>query len=157
QGGGLAALGDPQGDVTIKAVKNIDIGAGISGAGITLSGQNVISTGTGAINGATVNISATGTVSGNISAVGAVSITGGVTVPSCRSVSPSTGLVTGAGYVASNAGSSKTSADTNLASQQMAQNGSLGGYGVSDSEGAGGPRQGVRIDVSSQPCKNQVT
>ncbi|HVN38737.1 MAG TPA: hypothetical protein VMW19_11280, partial [Myxococcota bacterium] len=157
EGGGLNASGDPKGDVTIKAVKDIDIGAGITGGNINLgAGGNITSSGSGAIAGSTVTLGAAGTITGNVSAVGAVTVTGGTVTGG--SMSSSTGLVTGAGSgVGSNAGGSKTSADTNLASQQMAQNGSLSGSGLGDAAGAGGPRQGVRIDVSSQPCKNRVT
>jgi len=153
EGGGIAA---PGGKVDIKARKNIDIGAGISGAGITLSaGQNITSSGSGGVSSTgSVSISAQ-SFTGSVSAVGAVSVSANVTAGS--SVSSSTGLVSGAGSVASNAGGTRSSADTNLASQQMAQSGSLSGTTLADAAGAGGPRQGVRIDVSSQPCKNRVT
>jgi filamentous hemagglutinin family protein len=152
-GAGIAASG---GNVELVAKKNIDIGAGITGAGITVkAGQNVIA-GTGSISSSgSVSINASGTISGNILATGAVSISGGATVAAGSNVSSTGGLVTGAGAVASNTGTGRTSAETSTAADEAAAGTLTGVSGLGQGNGGSSGRRVVIIDVSSRPCESE--
>lgn|GEM_PF-3946295 len=137
----------------IVAKKDIVIGAGITGAGITLSAGGSVQAGTGSLSSTGgVSITAGGTISGNIQAQGNISIGGG-TLSSTASVGSTGGLVTGSGAssVASNTGSGRESAANTLASNTADQATYTGGIGSGDASGVG-TRRVVLIDVSSREC-----
>ncbi|HTF36167.1 MAG TPA: filamentous hemagglutinin N-terminal domain-containing protein [Myxococcota bacterium] len=149
-GSGVFAEG---GAVIIVAKKDIVIGAGITGAGLTISAGGSVLAGSGALSSTGgISISAGQTISGNIQAQGSISIAGG-TLSSSASASSAGGLVTGAGAasVASNTGSGRASAENNLASSSLDRASFTGGVGNASGNGASG-RRVVLIDVSSQPC-----
>ncbi len=141
---------DASGKVTILAKKDIDLGAGITGAGVTLKAGGNIG-GSGAVTSSLgIDVSAGGNVSGLFAAgSGSLSVNAGST--SGLQGSSSGGLVTGAGANASNTGGSRTNAASSLASSEGTQLASAGGSGLGGDGNALGPRQ-VAIDVSSRPC-----
>jgi len=146
------------GTLDIVAKQDIVIGAGITGAGITLSaGQNISGNGTGALTSTSgLNITAGGTIGGSIQAQGNITIGGG-TLSSSANVGSAGGLVSGSGAssVASNTGSSRASAENTLASNAADRATYTGGIGSGDASGVGG-RRVVLIDVSSQECNKDL-
>lgn len=107
-GGGIYANG---GNIGLFAKQDIKIGAGITGAGITIdAGGSLVGGGTGGISGSNVNIDVGGSISGSISASGSINVAGG-SVAQGASLSAG-GLVAGAGAgVGSNSGGNKASAE----------------------------------------------
>ena len=153
EGAGIAATG---GTVTIKARRDVNIGAGITGAGIVIHAGGSITAGTGAIaSTGNVSLSAGGTIGGTISAAGSVSVGSG-TVSQTANVSAG-GVVTGAGAAVSNASvGARASAETGRAADAAsagAETGTSGGRSVS--AGPAGPRKGVIIDVELERCDSE--
>jgi hypothetical protein len=146
---GSGVFAQPPGTVQIVAKEDIDIGAGISAAGVTIdAGGNVVSTGTGGIvSTGNVSISSGGSITASVSAGGSVSVgSGSVTSGSSFAAG---GIVTGAGSVAANTGSGRTSAETSNVSREASDAATaLGGVGTT---AAGQGRKGVIINVSSRP------
>jgi hypothetical protein len=144
RGSGIAA---PGGTVELVAEQDVDIGAGITGAGITVEAGGSVLAGTGTLaSTGSVSINAGQGVSGNIRASGSVSISG--SVQSGSSISSSGGLVSGAGAVASNTGSGRSSAETTRAGQQSADAASFAGGAAFEAE----RKRVVLIDVTSRAC-----
>jgi len=144
QGGGIAA---PGGNVGLFAKQDIRIGAGITGAGITISATNVTGTGTGSLNASgSLNISASGSITGNISAGGSINVSGGANVQGA-SLSAG-GIVAGAGAgVGSNAGAGKASAELN----QLGSKAEASGFaGLQNAAAGAAASHGVVIQVSSR-------
>jgi len=152
-GSGVFAQG---GQVNLVAKKDVLIGAGISGAGITINaGGNVLSNGTGIVNSSgTVTLNVGGTISGNFQALGSINIVSGSLSSAANATAG--GLVTGAGatVVASNTGPGRASSESTLASSASDRASLSGGIENSGANGASGKRV-VLIDVSSQPCASQ--
>lgn len=149
RGAGIAA---PGGEVELIADEDVNIGAGITGAGITVDAGGSVNAGSGAIvSSGSVSISAGNTISGSIQATGSVNISG--SVQSGSSISSSGGLVAGAGSVASNTGTGRTSTDAARATDQAE---SQGGFGTGTGAGVGGGerKRVVRIDVTSRACED---
>jgi filamentous hemagglutinin family protein len=143
EGGGIFANG---GNVGLFAKQDIKIGAGISGAGITIDAGGSLVGGAGGISGTNVNIDVGGSISGSISASGSINVSGG-SVAQGASLSAG-GLVAGAGAgVGSNSGGNKASAElanlTGAASEVAA-----GGFQTAQAA-ATGERQ-VMIQVTSR-------
>jgi len=141
------------GTLDIVAKQNIVIGAGITGAGITLAAGGSVQAGTGSLSSTGgLSITAGQSISGNIQAQGNITIGGG-TLSSSANVGSTGGLVTGSGAaaVASNTGSSRASAENTLASNAADRATYTGGIGNGDAGGVGA-RRVVLIDVSSQQC-----
>jgi len=147
RGAGIAA---PGGTVELVAKKDVNIGAGITGAGITVNAGGNVNAGSGAIvSSGSVSITAGQTVSGNIQATGSVSIVG--SVQSGANVSSSGGVVS-CGPVGANAGAGRTSVDATRATKQ-AEN--QGGFGTGSGPADGAERKRVvLIDVTSRPCED---
>jgi hypothetical protein len=93
-----------------------------------------------------VSINAGGTISGTIQASGAVSIGSG-TVTQGANISAS-GLVVGAGSVASNSGPGKVSAETAVAASSATSAQAIAQRDIERQAG----RSGVQIDVTSRPA-----
>lgn len=149
RGSGIAA---PGGTVELVAREDVNIGAGITGAGITVNAGGSVNAGTGAIvSSGSVSINAGQSISGNIQATGSVNISG--SVQSGSSISSSGGLVAGAGSVASNTGTGRTSADAATATDRAE---TQGGFGTGTGFGAAGgeSKRVVRIEVTSRPCED---
>ncbi|MFO0690570.1 MAG: filamentous hemagglutinin N-terminal domain-containing protein [Myxococcota bacterium] len=145
RGAGIAA---PGGKVELVAKKDVNIGAGITGAGITVQAGGNVNAGSGAIvSSGSVSISAGQNISGTIQAGGSVSISGNV--QSGSSISSSGGIVSGAGSVASNTGTGRTSADAAGATRRAE---AQGGFGSGSGPATAGQRRVVLIDVTSRPC-----
>jgi filamentous hemagglutinin family protein len=108
EGGGIFAKG---GNIGLFAKQDIKIGAGISGAGITIdAGGSLVGGGAGGIAGTNVNIDVGGSISGSISATGSINVAGG-SVAQGASLSAG-GLVAGAGAgIGSNSGGNKASSE----------------------------------------------
>jgi filamentous hemagglutinin family protein len=143
------------GAIDIVAKKIVDIGAGISGGVINITASSVLA-GSGTINSSsTVTFNVTGSISGNVQAVGSINIASG-TLSSTATASSTGGLVTGAGAaaVASNTGSGRASSENSLASSTFERAAYSSGLENAASGGASGKRV-VLIDVSSQPCSPQ--
>jgi hypothetical protein len=144
EGGGIFAS---SGGVVIDAGTDVDIGAGITGGAIAIVAGGNINAGQGSISSSgNISIDAGGSITGTISASGAISIGSG-TVSQSANLSAG-GLVVGAGSVGSNTGPGKVSAEANVAARAVgesaaAQNAVTGGTGR---------RSGVSIDVTSRPA-----
>jgi filamentous hemagglutinin family protein len=146
RGGGIFAS---SGGVEIVAEEDVDIGAGITGASIAIAAGGNINAGQGAITSSgNVSIDAGGSISGTITASGAISIGSG-SVSQSASLSAA-GLVTGAGSAgaASNTGSGKVDAGTAMS----ADKGESNARGTAALEGGASRRSGVSIDVTSRPA-----
>jgi len=153
EGAGIAASG---GTVTIKARRDVNIGAGITGAGIVINAGGSITAGTGAIaSTGNVSLSAGGTIGGSISAAGSISVGSG-TVSQTANVSAG-GVVTGAGAAVSNASVGARAAAETSRTADAASAGAETGSGGSRSVSAGpaGPRKGVIIDVKLERCDSE--
>jgi len=152
-GSGVFAQG---GEVILLAKKDVVIGAGITGAGITINAGGNVLTGSGALTStAGISLNVGGTISGNIQAQGSINVGSG-TLSSGANVGSTGGLVTGAGAaaVASNTGSGRVSAENSLASNTFDRSAFSGGIENTSANAASGKRV-VLIDVSSQPCSPQ--
>jgi len=144
-GSGIAALG---GNVNLHAHEDVRIGAGITGAGITIDAGQSIQGGTGVVNASgNVNLSAGGSIQGSFnSSSGSINVSGG-TVGQGASMSAA-GIVAGAGAgVGSNTGGGKVSAELNNLSDRAAETASSGFQTASAL--ATGASHGVVIQVTS--------
>jgi len=154
EGAGIAA---PGGSVKIKARRDVNIGAGITGRGIVIDAGGSITAGSGAITSSgNVSLNAGGSIGGTISASGSISVGNG-TVSQTASVSAG-GIVAGggAGGAASNASKganvgAETSKSAEKASARADSGAGLGRSGA----GPRGPRKGVIIDVQLKHCENE--
>jgi filamentous hemagglutinin family protein len=139
QGGGIFAS---TGKVTLVAEEDVDIGAGITGAAISIAAGGNVVAGQGAIAASgDVSISAGGEIGGTIVAGGSISIGGGE-VSSGASIAAG-GLVVGASS-ASNTGAGKVNAETVATARQGSELGST-------RTGTGTSRRRVIVEVTSQP------
>jgi hypothetical protein len=144
-GSGIAALG---GNVNLHAHEDVRIGAGITGAGITIDAGQSIQAGSGSVNASgNVNLSAGQSIQGTFSSsTGSINVSGG-TVGQGANLSAA-GIVAGAGAgVGSNTGGGKVSAELNNLSDRAAETAS-GGFQTASAL-ATGASHGVVIQVTS--------
>jgi filamentous hemagglutinin family protein len=146
EGGGIFSEG---GNVKLLASQDVRIGAGITGAGITIEAGGDVVAGQGSISASgNVSIDAGGSVGGSISAGGSVSVSGDASSASFSAG----GLVSGAGSVASNTGSGKVSSELSSLDEKAAEaDTGLSGFGGTAAATANGSR-GVVIRVTSEVC-----
>lgn len=151
-GSGIAV--QPGGSLTLVAKRNLNIGAGITAARISIDAGGSVNAGSGALTSTgSISISAGGSITGSIKAGGNISVGSGTLGPGAK-VSAG-GLVAGAGSVASNSSGGKASAETAVSSGKDSGASTAATAGLRAGVGAAKSRpSGWKIDVSSRPCED---